>query len=74
MLLNNEDIEPTLIENIMELFNAFNEYQREGSDLVLDKVLEVTVHIVEYNRIKGFSYLSLFQQNWPEKRQLPRPK
>nr|XP_034322790.1 uncharacterized protein LOC117688689 [Crassostrea gigas] len=59
ILLNNEDIEPTLRESIMKIFNAFIEYQREGSNWVLDKVLGVTVHIVQYNPIKGSSYLSL---------------
>lgn len=43
----------------MKMFNSFIEYQREGSNWVLDKVLGVTVHIVQYNPIKGSSYLSL---------------
>lgn len=58
ILLNNEDIEPTLRESIMKIFNAFIEYQQDGSNWVLDKVLGVTVHIVQYNPIKGSSYLS----------------
>lgn len=59
ILLNNDDIESALRESIMKMFNAFIEYQREGSNWVLDKVLGVTVHIVQYNPIKGSSYLPL---------------
>lgn len=59
IMRNNEDIEPALRESIMKMLNSFIEYQREGSNWVLDKVLGVAIHIVQYNPIKGSSYLSL---------------
>lgn len=59
ILLNNDDIESALRESIIKMFNTFIEYQREGSNWVLDKVLGVTVHTVQYNPIKGSSYLPL---------------
>lgn len=37
----------------------FMEYQREGNNWVRDKVLGVTIHIVQYDPIKGSSYIPL---------------
>lgn len=58
-MVNNENIELALRESIMNMFNSFTEYQREGSNWVLYKVLGVAIHIVQYNQIKGSSYLPL---------------
>lgn len=59
IVLNNEDIEPALRESIMKVFNSFIEYRRKSSNWVLDKVLGVAIHIVQYNPTKGSSYLPL---------------
>lgn len=59
LVLNNQDIEHALRENIMKIVNSFIEYQREGSNWALDKVLGVSIHVVQYNPIKGSSYLPL---------------
>ena len=38
-----------------KIFTSFLEYQREGSNWALDKVLGVNVHIVKYKPLKGSS-------------------
>jgi uncharacterized protein YbaR (Trm112 family) len=59
IILNKQDIEHSLRESIMKVINSFVEYQREGSNWALDKVLGVNIHIVQYNPMKGSSYLPL---------------
>lgn len=59
IVLNNQDIEHALRESIMKIVNSFIEYQREGSNWALDKVLGVSIHVIQYNPIKGSSYLPL---------------
>lgn len=41
------------------MINSFIKYQREGINWALDKVLAVSIHIVQYNLMKGSSYLPL---------------
>lgn len=59
IVLKHEDIEHALRESIKKMMNSFIEYQREGSNWALDKVLAVSIHIVQYNPMKGSSYLPL---------------
>lgn len=59
IVLNNDDVEPALRKSIMKMFNSFTKYQRVGSNWVLYKVLGVANHIVQYNPLKGSSYLPL---------------
>lgn len=59
IVLKKEDIETALRESIMKIVNSFLEYQREGSNWTLDKVLGVNIHIIQYDPIKGSSYLPL---------------
>lgn len=59
IVLNNQDIEHALRESMMKIVNSFIEYQREGSNWALDKVLGVSIHVVQYNPINGSSYLPL---------------
>lgn len=59
IVLNNQDIEHALRDSIMKIVNSFIEYQREESNWALDKVLGVSIHVVQYNPIKGSSYLPL---------------
>lgn len=59
IVLKKEDIETALRESIMKVVNSFIEYQREGSNWTLDKVLGVNIHIIQYDPIKGSSYLPL---------------
>lgn len=59
IVLKKEDIETALRESIMKIVNSFLEYQRGGSNWTLDKVLGVNIHIIQYDPIKGSSYLQL---------------
>lgn len=59
IVLKKEDIETALRESIMKIVNSFLEYQRGGSNWTLDKVLGVNIHIIQYDPIKGSSYLPL---------------
>jgi hypothetical protein len=59
IVLNNQDIEHALRESIMKMVNSFVEYQREGSNWTLDKVLGININIVTYSPLKGSSYLPL---------------
>lgn len=59
IVLNNKDIEPTLRESFMKMFNSFIWYQREDSYWILVRVMGVVYHIVQYNPIKGSGFLPL---------------
>lgn len=54
----------------MNMLKSFIEYQRDGSNWVLCKVLGVTVYIVRYNPMKDSIYMYIYrhQQNLPGKR------
>ena len=49
-----------------KIFTAFLEYQREGSNWALDKVLGVNLHIGKNKPLKGFSFIPLQAKlaNW----------
>jgi hypothetical protein len=57
--LKKEDIESAMIESFKKMFTAFIEFQREGSNWSLDKILGVNVNVVKYQPIKGSSFLPL---------------
>ena len=59
IVLKEDDIEQALRESIMKIINSFIEYQREGSNWTLDKVIRTNIHIVTYKPLKGSSYLPL---------------
>ncbi|KAK3095331.1 hypothetical protein FSP39_013326 [Pinctada imbricata] len=59
ILLKPEDIEHSLRESVMKMINSFIEYQREGSNWTLERVMNVNIHIATYIPIKGSSYLPL---------------
>ena len=59
VVLKKEDIEFSLRESMKKIFSSILEYQREGSNWTLDKVLGVNVHIVKYKPLKGSSYIPL---------------
>ena len=59
VVLKKEDIEFSLRESMKKIFTSFLEYQREGSNWALDKVLGVNLHIVKYKPFKGSSYIPL---------------
>lgn len=59
IVLKHEDVEHAPRESITKMINSFTEYQREESNWGLDKALVVSIHIVQYNAMKGSSYLPL---------------
>ena len=59
IVLKVEDLEEALKRNMKKMFTSFLEFQREGSNWTLDKVLVVNVHIVKYRPMKGSSYIPL---------------
>lgn len=59
IVLKQEDIEHILRESIMMIVNSFVEYQREGSNWALDKVLGIKINIATYRPIKRSSYVPL---------------
>ena len=43
----------------MKIVNSFVEYQREGSNWVVDKIIEMNIHVFNYHPLKGISYIPL---------------
>ena len=54
-----EDIDEGLRESIKKMFNSFIEYQRQGSNWTVDKVVDLTVHMARYRPLRGSSYIPL---------------
>ena len=54
-----EDIDEGLSESIKKMFNSFIEYQRQGSNWTVDKVVDLTMHMARYRPLKGSSYIPL---------------
>ena len=54
-LLKVEDMEEAIRESFMKIINLFIEYQREGSNWTLDKVISVNIHMATYRPMKGNS-------------------
>ena len=59
ILLKTEDMEGAIRESFKKIINSFIEYQREGSNWTLDKVLGVNIHTATYRPMKGSSFLPL---------------
>ncbi|CAG2215764.1 unnamed protein product [Mytilus edulis] len=54
-----EDIEAGLKESIKKMYTSFIEYQRQGSNWTVDKVVDLTIHMARYRPLKGSSYIPL---------------
>ncbi|XP_078335318.1 uncharacterized protein LOC144626186 [Crassostrea virginica] len=59
IVLHKTDIDQALRDSIMKIVNSFVEYQREGSNWAVDKIIETSIHVVNYNPLKGSSYIPL---------------
>ena len=59
IVLKLEDIDPAMKESMKEMFTSFLEFQREGGNWTVDKVMNVNLHIVQYQPLKGSSYIPL---------------
>ncbi|XP_033729639.1 uncharacterized protein LOC117318793 [Pecten maximus] len=46
-------------ESIRKMQNSFIEYQRQGSNWTLDKVIQIQIHFARYRPLKGSSYIPL---------------
>ena len=56
--LKSADIEENLQDSIKKIHSSFIEYQRQGSNWTLDKVLKIKIHLVKYKPLKGSSLYS----------------
>ncbi|CAG2208278.1 unnamed protein product [Mytilus edulis] len=54
-----EDIDVGLKESIKKMYTSFIEYQRQGSNWTVDKVVYLTIHMARYRPLKGSSYIPL---------------
>ncbi|KAK3084100.1 hypothetical protein FSP39_008173 [Pinctada imbricata] len=54
-----EDIDMVIKESMKKIMTSFIEYQREGSNWTLDKVLQIDINIANYRPIKGSSFMPL---------------
>ncbi|KAK3103044.1 hypothetical protein FSP39_016008 [Pinctada imbricata] len=59
IILKMEDIDMAIKESMKKIMTSFVEYQREGSNWSLDKVLEININIANYRPIKGSSFIPL---------------
>jgi len=59
IVLKLEDIDPATKESMKKMFTSFLEFQREGSNWTVDKVMNVNLHIVQYQPLQGSSYIPL---------------
>lgn len=57
--LKEADIDEGLRESIRKIYSSFIEYQRQGSNWTLDKVLQIQIHLAKYTPLKGSSYIPL---------------
>ena len=57
--LKSADIEENLQDSIKKIHSSFIEYQRQGSNWTLDKVLKIKIHLVKYKPLQGSSYIPL---------------
>jgi len=54
-----EDIDEGLKESIKKIYTSFIEFQRQGSNWTIDKVVNLTIHMARYRPLKGSSYIPL---------------
>ncbi|XP_069134583.1 uncharacterized protein [Argopecten irradians] len=57
--LNPLDIDEGMKESIRKMQSSFIEYQRQGSNWTLDKVIQIQIHFARYKPLKGSSYIPL---------------
>ena len=50
-----EDINERLKESIKKMYTSFIEFQRQGSNWTIDKVVNLTIHMARYRPLKGSS-------------------
>ena len=54
-----EDVDEGLKESIKKIYTSFIEYQRQGSNWTVEKVVDLTIHMARYRPLKGSSYIPL---------------
>lgn len=54
-----DDLEQSLQESIKKIMTSFLEYQRQGSNWTLDKVIGLTLNVAKYKPIRGSSFIPL---------------
>ena len=54
-----EDIDEGFSESIKKMSNSLIEYQWQGSNWTVDKVVDLTMHMARYRPLKGSSYIPL---------------
>jgi hypothetical protein len=54
-----EDVDEGMKESIKKIYNSFIEFQRQGSNWTIDKVVNLTVHMARYRPLRGSSYIPL---------------
>jgi len=54
-----EDTDEGLKESIKKMYTSFIEFQRQGSNWTIDKVVNLTIHMARYRPLKDSSYIPL---------------
>jgi hypothetical protein len=54
-----EDTDERFKESIKKMYTSFIEFQRQGSNWTIDKVVNLTIHMARYRPLKGSSYILL---------------
>ena len=54
-----DDIEDGFKDSVKKIHQSFTDYQRQGSNWLLDYVIELTMHMVQYQPLRGSSYIHL---------------
>ncbi|XP_033761654.1 uncharacterized protein LOC117343421 [Pecten maximus] len=57
--LKSEDLDGAMKESIKKIYSSFIEYQMQGSNWTLDKVLKIQIHLARYKPLKASSYIPL---------------
>ena len=59
LAIKTDNIETGFQDSVKKIHQAFTDYQRQGSNWVLDHVIELTIHMVQYQPLRGSSYIHL---------------
>ncbi|XP_041351368.1 uncharacterized protein LOC121370296 [Gigantopelta aegis] len=54
-----EDPDEGMKESIKKIYTSFIEFQRQGSNWTVDKVVDLTIHMARYRPLRGSSYTPL---------------
>lgn len=54
-----EDFEQSIIDSNKKIMPSFLEYQRQGSNWTLDKIIGLTLNIAKYKPLRGSSFIPL---------------